>query len=107
MAGAGLPWVALDAGVRLSVRLTPKSARDGLDGLETLSDGRVVLKARVRAVPEDGKANEALRRVIAKSVGVSTSAVEIAGGATSRLKTLAIAGDPAALDSRLRMLIGL
>ena len=104
---AAVPWVALETGVRLTVRLTPKSARDGLDGLETLSDGRVVLKARVRAVPEDGKANEALRRMIAKAVGVPVGTVEIVGGATSRLKSLAIAGDASALDGRLRALSGL
>ena len=43
-------------GCRLLVRLTPKSSRDGLDGIDTLADGRLFLKARVRAVPEKGKA---------------------------------------------------
>ena len=104
MDAAGAAWSVHAAGVRLGVRLTPKSSRDGVDGLETLSDGRLVLKARVRAVPEDGKANEALRKVIAKALGVSVGAVEIAGGATSRLKSLVIAGDPAELDARLRAL---
>ncbi len=37
---------------------------------KTLSDGRAVLKVRVRAAPTEGEANEALCRLIAKSVGV-------------------------------------
>ena len=104
MIEAGAAWSVHASGVRLVVRLTPKSSRDGVDGLETLSDGRRVLKARVRAVPEDGKANDALRKVIAKALGLPVGAVEIVGGATSRLKSLSVAGDPALLDERLRAL---
>jgi uncharacterized protein (TIGR00251 family) len=80
-------------GLVLHVRLTPKGGRDALDGIEILGDGRPVLKARVRAVPEDGKANDALVRLIAKAVGVSNSSVTVGAGHTSRVKTLAISGD--------------
>jgi uncharacterized protein YggU (UPF0235/DUF167 family) len=44
-------------GLRLLVQLTPKGGRDELDGIEALADGREVLKARVRAAPEDGQAS--------------------------------------------------
>jgi uncharacterized protein YggU (UPF0235/DUF167 family) len=90
----------------LTVRLTPKSSRDGIDGIETLSDGRAFLKARVRAVPEAGEANEALRRLLAKSLKLPSSAVTLESGATARLKVLRIAGDPAELEARLAVLIG-
>ena len=40
------PWSATATGVVVAVRLTPKSGRDSIDGIETLSDGRNVLKAR-------------------------------------------------------------
>ena len=43
----------------LPVRLTPKSARDEIAGIENFG-GETVLKARVRALPEQGRANEAL-----------------------------------------------
>ena len=47
-------------GLEITVRLTPKSSRDALEGAESGADGGAWLKARVRAVPEDGKANKAL-----------------------------------------------
>jgi uncharacterized protein len=98
---APLPWRATADGVRLSVRLTPKSSRDGLDGIEILSDCRAVLKVRVRAVPEAGAANDALLRVIAKHVALSNSAVTLESGATGRVKILSIAGDAEDLQRRL------
>ena len=55
-----VPWTVTVDGLLLTVRLTPKGGREALDGIETLADGRAVLKARVRALPEDGEANAAL-----------------------------------------------
>ena len=65
-----VPWSVATGGVTLMVRLTPKGGRDSIDGIETLADGRAVLKARVRALPSEGEANAALCRLIAKRVGV-------------------------------------
>ena len=75
----------------LVVRLTPKGGRDGIDGIERLADGSVVLKARVRA-PSEGEANAALTRLIAKAVGVPPRDVEVVAGASARIKRLAISG---------------
>ena len=88
------------------MRLTPKGGRDALDGIEVLSDGRPVLKARVRAVPEDGKANEALVKLVAKAAGVANSAVSISAGHTARVKTLQIAGDAVQIAEALGRVIG-
>jgi len=49
-------------GVILPVRLTPKSARDEISGVEDFG-GETVLKARMRALPEQGRANVALERL--------------------------------------------
>ena len=46
-------------GVILPVRLTPKSARDEISGVADFGE-ETVLKARVRALPEQSRANEAL-----------------------------------------------
>ena len=53
-------------GVLLAVRLTPRAARDAVDGTGALSDGRPVALVRVRALPSEGAANAALVAVIAK-----------------------------------------
>jgi len=98
---ADLPWTVTVDGLLLTVRLTPKGGRDGIDGIETLSDGRAVLKARVRAIPEDGEANAALVKLIAKVAGVSTSRVNVQSGHTSRLKMLKIEGDGAAISAMI------
>jgi uncharacterized protein YggU (UPF0235/DUF167 family) len=103
-APAGKPWVARPDGLSLHVRLTPKSSRDALEEVETLADGKCVLKARVRAVPEDGKANAALIALVAKSLKIPASAIRVASGATSRHKVLALDGDGGQLASRLESL---
>jgi hypothetical protein len=84
-------------GVIVPVRLTPKSLRDEVVGLED-HGGEAVLKARVHAVPEGGRANEALETLIAKWLGVPKSTVTIAHGGKSRLKQVAVAGDAEALS---------
>ncbi|HUO55223.1 MAG TPA: DUF167 family protein [Rhodoblastus sp.] len=97
-------WTRRADGIALHVRLTPKSSRDALDGAETRADGAVVLKARVRAVPEDGKANAALVALVARELKLPASRVQLAAGATSRQKTLVLEGDPDALAERLTAL---
>lgn len=91
------PFRIRENGIDLFVRLTPKSSVDRLEGVETSADGRSHLKARVRALPENGAANQALEKLVAKTLGVPTSAVSVIAGGTARLKTLRIAGDPKVL----------
>ena len=90
----GRPWARSAGGIALAVRLTPKGGRDAIDGVETLADGRVVLKARVRVAPTEGQANDALCRLLAEALGVPRSAVTVAAGATARVKRIAISGEP-------------
>jgi len=98
---AAAAWIATPDGVIVAIRLTPKGGRDSIDGIETLSDGRAVLKARVRAAPSEGEANAALGRVLAKALGVPPRDVAIVGGATSRVKRVKVAGDVATLTAAL------
>lgn len=96
----GDPWSLASGKLRVRVRLTPKSSRDEISGLEETAEGPAV-KARVRAVPEDGKANAALVRLFAEWLGVPKSTVELAAGSKSRCKTLLVAGPGDALAARL------
>ncbi|RWD87666.1 DUF167 family protein [Mesorhizobium sp.] len=100
------PFRPRDDGIDLFVRLTPKAALDRIEGVETAADGRSHLKARVRAVPEDGAANAALERMMAKALRVPASAVSVVAGGTARLKTLRIRGDAAELAKSVEALSG-
>jgi uncharacterized protein YggU (UPF0235/DUF167 family) len=96
--GAGLPFRLAGGSVILAVRLTPKSSADKIESV-ALFDGEPVLKARVRALPEAGRANNALERLIAHWLGVPPSTVTVAQGGKSRLKRVAVTGDAGALAS--------
>ena len=98
---AAVPWRAEKGALVVQVRLTPRGGRDAIEGIETLSDGRAVLKARVRASPEKGLANAALEELMADALDVAKSAVSVTAGATSRVKSVRVAGDPNALRKRL------
>jgi uncharacterized protein (TIGR00251 family) len=100
-AASSRPWSIARDGLLVAVRLTPKGGRDAIDGVEVLADGKPVLKARVRAAPSDGEANEALIRLLAKTLGVPRRDVSLDAGATARIKRVRIVGDGAALAARL------
>ncbi len=98
------PWRATPDGLVIHCRLTPRGGRDAIDGVARLSDGTVVLVARVRSAPQGGEANEALCALIADRLGAPASRVRLAAGAKSRLKQVAVSGDPATLIARLQAL---
>jgi uncharacterized protein len=98
------PWRTTLEGVVVACRLTPKGGRDAIDGVARLADGTSVLLARVRGPPEDGRANEALCALLAAKLDAPVSRVRLAAGAKSRLKQVAVGGDPVALIARLRTL---
>lgn len=95
-----LPWRHADACVIVRFRLTPKSSKDAIDGLEMTAEGPA-FKARVRAVPEDGAANQALEKLVAGWLDVPKSTVRLITGVKSRVKSLAIHGEANALEGRL------
>ena len=98
------PWRYSTGGVSIALRVTPRGGRDDIDGIETLADGRSVLKVRVRAIADGGEANRAVFTLLAKSLGVPKASIRLLSGATSRLKQVAVDGDPARLGEALRQL---
>lgn len=70
-------------GVRITVKVIPKSSRS-----EILAPRNNALVVKLTSPPVDGKANKDLIRMIAKTLGVPQSSVEILKGHTSRDKIL-------------------
>ncbi len=97
---AGADWLRVGEGeITLAVRVTPNARADAFAGIREGAGG-AALSLKVRAVPEDGRANRAVEALIAKRLKVPKSDVTVASGTTSRLKTIKVAGDAAALAAR-------
>jgi uncharacterized protein (TIGR00251 family) len=86
-------WQAIDCGILVHVRVTPKASRDEIIGVRTSSDGRRHLAVKVSAPPQDGAANDALRMLIAKQAGLSRSAVALVKGEQAPEKKLVLSGE--------------
>ncbi|MEO6045223.1 MAG: DUF167 domain-containing protein [Tepidiformaceae bacterium] len=83
---------------RLTVRVTPRAARDRIDGF----DGDGVLRLRVTAPPAEGEANVAVVKLLARALGLPARDVVLVSGATARRKVFEVALSETAVASRLR-----
>jgi uncharacterized protein len=104
-AGGPLPARRVTDGVIITVRLTPKSGTDDVNGVERAGETQPVLRVRVRAAPEGGKANAAVAKLLADWLDEPKSAATLISGAKSRLKQILIRGEPEALMEKLRIRI--
>lgn len=95
------------ADLLVDVRLTPRGGSDRLDGTKALSDGRTVIAARVKAVPEDGKANAAVAALMAAAAGLPKSAGLVVSGSTARLKVIRLTHADIDAEARLKAACGL
>jgi len=71
-------------GAEIAVRVTPKAARNDV----RLRDG--VLRISVTVVPEGGKANRAVRKLLARALGIAPSRLELLRGASARDKVFGV-----------------
>lgn len=72
----------------IALQVIPKSSRNEIVGWVSDAGGQPVLKVKINATPEDGKANKALIAFLAKEWGVPASTLELASGTASRHKRL-------------------
>lgn len=77
-------------GVSLDVEVVPASRESRFPAGYNAWRGRI--EAKVRAPPEDGKANAELCALVADALGVPPAAVRVTAGHASRRKTLGVAG---------------
>jgi uncharacterized protein YggU (UPF0235/DUF167 family) len=89
--------------VRLVVRVTPRAARDTVEGWAEDEAGRPLLRLRITAPPADGAANAAAAKLLARTLGLRASAVRLAAGGSSRIKTFEIEADEDWVRERLAM----
>lgn len=98
--GQKLPARVTAGGIIVAVRLTPKASADEVQGVEDTAGERAV-KARVRAIPDKGKANQAVTALIAEWLDEPKSRCELTSGGKSRLKHILVRGDAQALMAKL------
>lgn len=89
------------------MRVTPNGGADRIEGIEIRGDGLAVLRLRVAAVADRGRANVAVAALLAKSLGVPKTAIGLVSGERARLKTVTVAGDGHDLAQRLESLTSL
>ena len=90
-----------ELGVALHIRLTPNASRDHVGNAAVDATGQSRLKVYVRAVPEKGKANRTLIKLLSKKTGLAEWAMTVIAGARNRNKVILIEGEPADLSAKL------
>lgn len=81
----------------LRVRLTPNSSSCAVGETWADASGLEYLKINVISVPEKGKANQELIKLLAKNLKIAKSKISIISGETDRCKKLSINGEPEVL----------
>lgn len=81
------PVRPVPGGVRVDVKVIPRSSRNAIEGVR---GGRVVI--RVNAAPADNAANEAAIRLLADALGVPKRDIRLCTGATTRMKSFEVVG---------------
>jgi len=84
---AGLTIKTIDGGVTFRTKIVPGSSKTAFSGL---LDG--MLKVKISAPPEKGKANKSLLKFLAKQLSVKTNAISITAGHTNPVKTVQVLG---------------
>lgn len=69
------------SGAEITVRVTPRASKNAVE------EGEAGLRVLVTTVPEDGKANKAVTKLLADALGVAKSRLTLIRGATARDKT--------------------
>ena len=93
---------ANSSGVSFKLKLTPKAARNALVRIDRDVDNNGHLRASVTTVPEKGKANTALIKLLSKKLALPKTSIRLIAGELSRYKTVQIDGEPETLTNELK-----
>lgn len=97
----GSPFTALADGVSVTLRVTPRASANRILSVGETLPGTIALKVSVTAAPEDGKANDAIIKLLAKAWHLAKSDITIVRGVAERNKVLHLRGDAETLLPRL------
>lgn len=100
------PWAADESGLRLALRVTPNASKDAITGVEDRPGIGAQLRVRVRAVPDQGRANHAVLKLLAAALDIPASNLTLVSGHAARDKVVHIAGEAPVLAARLAVLAG-
>ena len=87
--------------MKLIVHLTPKASHNKIEGWAKDEKGQKILRVKVTALPEDGKANQALIKLLSKALHISQSRISLIRGETSRIKQLEIGEEMKEVEQKL------
>ncbi|MBV8537323.1 MAG: DUF167 domain-containing protein [Alphaproteobacteria bacterium] len=90
--------VATRDGVLVTVKVTPRARRDGIEP----AGHDAALRVRVTEAPEAGKANAAVIALLARHWHLPKASLAMVTGSSSRIKRILVRGDPCALLNRLK-----
>lgn len=90
-----------DGAIQFAVRVSPRASRQAVEGVIRDADGAKMLKIAVNAPPDDGKANQAVLGLLAKTIGIAKTRLSLVSGATGRKKIIRLDAVDAALLTRL------
>ncbi|HXV24005.1 MAG TPA: DUF167 domain-containing protein [Alphaproteobacteria bacterium] len=97
----GSPFAEMADGVRILVRVSPRSAPARVLGLADRPDGRAELRIALASPPEGGRANAELIAFLARQWRVPKRSLSLLSGAVDRHKTLHLAGESGRLRQHL------
>ena len=88
-------------GVRVVIRLSPRAKSDRLRGIAATAEGGRAIKVSVTTPAQDGRANEALLRLLSQTWCLRRGDLSLGASAGSSSKIMRVAGDPQQLLAKL------
>lgn len=99
-------WRVVDGGVKLALKVTPRANREAVEGLTDTGGGKMALAVRVSAAPSEGAANEAVLKLITRTLDLPPRSASLVSGASARLKQVRLEGPAEMIVARLEALAG-
>src|SRR3546814_2642682 len=88
----------------LALKVTPRANREAVEGLTDTGGGKMALAVRVGAAPSEGAANEAVLKLITRTLDLPPRSASLVSGASARLKQVRLEGPAEMIVARLEAL---